>query len=100
MSELITKVKNGIENEEKCEQVLEGRVQNEFFNRLRKNRTTVKIYFVTGDSVIGHIITFDKYSILLRSKQSEELIFKHGIATVNVNKDEIETTPLENRSAN
>jgi len=51
-------------------------------NSARKERTPVMIYLVSGVKLTGRIRSFDKYSVVLESSNQEQLIFKHAISTV------------------
>lgn len=57
-------------------------IQDDFLNRLRRERTAVAIYLVNGVKLTGRIKGFDKYSLMLESDAHEQLLFKHAIATV------------------
>lgn len=61
-------------------------IQDGFLNSLRKDKTIVTIYLVSGVKLIGRIRSFDKYSVILDSSGQEQLIFKHAISTVVVNR--------------
>lgn len=57
-------------------------IQDGFLNSARKERTLVTIYLVSGVKLTGRIRSFDKYSVVLDSNSQEQLIFKHAISTV------------------
>ncbi len=57
-------------------------IQDGFLNSARKERTLVTIYLVSGVKLTGRIRSFDKYSVMLDSNSQEQLIFKHAISTV------------------
>jgi len=61
-------------------------IQDGFLNSLRKDKTLVTIYLVSGVKLIGRIRSFDKYSVILDSSGQEQLIFKHAISTVVLNR--------------
>ncbi len=61
-------------------------IQDGFLNSLRKDKSVVTIYLVSGVKLIGRIRSFDKYSVILDSSGQEQLIFKHAISTVVVNR--------------
>jgi len=52
-------------------------IQDTFLNTVRKDKSPITIYLVSGVKLTGKIRSFDKYSVLL-----EQLIFKHAISTV------------------
>ena len=51
-------------------------------NTVRRERSTVTIYLISGTKLTGRIRSFDKFSILLESNAQEQLIFKHAISTI------------------
>lgn len=59
-----------------------GAIQNEFFNRFRKERTLVTVFLANGKRLIGRIRAFDKFTILLETHHGDQMVFKHAISTV------------------
>jgi host factor-I protein len=59
-----------------------GGIQNEFFNRARKERALVTVFLANGKRLIGRIRAFDKFTILLETHHGDQMIFKHAISTV------------------
>ena len=57
-------------------------IQDSFLNAARKDRGMITIYLVSGVKLTGKIRSFDKYSLVLESNSTEQLIFKHAISTV------------------
>ncbi|HWZ12943.1 MAG TPA: RNA chaperone Hfq [Acidobacteriaceae bacterium] len=57
-------------------------IQDTFLNTVRKDKTLITIYLVSGVKLTGKIRSFDKYSVLLENSNQEQLIFKHAISTV------------------
>src|SRR3979411_798498 len=57
-------------------------VQDTFLNTVRKDKSPITIYLVSGVKLTGKIRSFDKYSVLLENSNQEQLIFKHAISTV------------------
>jgi host factor-I protein len=57
-------------------------IQDTFLNTIRKDKTPVTIYLVSGVKLTGRVRSFDKFSVLLESNGQEQLIFKHAISTV------------------
>jgi host factor-I protein len=56
-------------------------IQDQFLNRMRKERVPVVIELVTGEKIEGHIISFDNFSLILKN-DNERLIYKHAILSV------------------
>ena len=59
-------------------------IQNTFFNQARKDRSKVTIYLTSGIKLVGRIKSFDKFTIILESNSGEQMIFKHAISTVSI----------------
>jgi host factor-I protein len=57
-------------------------IQDTYLNTVRKDKTPITIYLVSGVKLTGKIRSFDKYSVLLENNSQEQLIFKHAISTV------------------
>lgn len=58
--------------------------QDSFLNKLRNDRTYLTIYLMSGVKLSGRIKSFDKYSVILEMDKQEQLIFKHAIHNVVV----------------
>lgn len=56
-------------------------LQNQFLNRLRKERVPVSLFLVNGIRLAGHIQSFDQYSIRLHGTPPQ-LVLKRVVATV------------------
>ena len=57
-------------------------LQNEFFNKGRREKSRVAVFLNSGKKLTGRIKSFDRFTILLETSQGEQMIFKHAIATV------------------
>ncbi|HEU5239730.1 MAG TPA: RNA chaperone Hfq [Pyrinomonadaceae bacterium] len=58
-------------------------IQDGFLNLARREKTTVTIYLVNGAKLLGRIKSFDKFSLLLETGATDQLIFKHAISTIS-----------------
>ncbi len=56
-------------------------IQDQFLNRMRKERVTVIIELITGERIEGQITSFDNFSLILKD-ENERLIYKHAISSV------------------
>jgi host factor-I protein len=74
-----------MDNADKQAQGIAG-IQDTFLNAARKDRLSVTIYLVSGVKLSGRIRSFDKYALVLESGNQEQLIYKHAISTVVVQK--------------
>jgi host factor-I protein len=66
-------------------------IQDTYLNTVRKDKTPITIYLVSGVKLTGKIRSFDKYSVLLENNSQEQLIFKHAISTVVSNRSVMHT---------
>ena len=57
-------------------------IQDSFLNNARKEKLTITIYLLSGVKLSGRIRSFDKYCLVLETSNQEQLIFKHAISTV------------------
>lgn len=57
-------------------------LQDEFFNRARREAQPVTIFLTNGKKLIGRIRAFDKFTVLVEVSRQEQMIFKHAISTV------------------
>src|ERR1041385_4013462 len=63
--------------------VVPQNIQDGFLNLARREKTTVTIYLVNGAKLLGRIKSFDKFSLLLETGSTDQLIFKHAISTIS-----------------
>ena len=59
-----------------------GGIQNEYFNRARKERALLSVSMTDGSRLVGRLRAFDKFTILLDTSHGDQMVFKHAIATV------------------
>ena len=64
-------------------------IQDTYLNTVRKDKTPITIYLVSGVKLTGKIRSFDKYSVLLENNSQEQVIFKHAISTVVSNRGSV-----------
>jgi host factor-I protein len=78
-------------------------IQDSFLNTARKDKTLITLYLLSGVKLTGRIRSFDKYSVVLETNNQEQLIFKHAISTVVMQKGHMverpESRPAEARPA-
>jgi host factor-I protein len=61
-------------------------IQDSFFNQIRKERSLATIYLVNGIKLTGKIRNFDKFIVILVSRNQEQMVFKHAISTISSSK--------------
>ena len=56
-------------------------IQDQFLNRMRRERVAVIIDLITGEKIEGLITSFDNFSLIVKN-ENERLIYKHAILSV------------------
>lgn len=57
-------------------------IQDQFLNRVRKEKRQVIIELSTGDKIQGVIFSFDNFCILIRG-EGDQLVYKHAISSIS-----------------
>jgi len=57
-------------------------VQDQFLNRIRRDRTHVAIELTTGRKVEGVVVSFDNFCLVVRG-ETDQLIYKHAISLIS-----------------
>jgi host factor-I protein len=57
-------------------------IQDQFLNRVRRDRKQVAIEMTTGRKIEGVILSFDNFCIILRG-EADQLIYKHAICSIS-----------------
>jgi host factor-I protein len=57
-------------------------VQDQFLNRIRRDRKRVIVELTTGRKTEGVILGFDNFCIVLRG-EADQLIYKHAICSIS-----------------
>lgn len=57
-------------------------IQDQFLNRVRRDRKQVVIEMTTGRKIEGVILSFDNFCIILRG-EADQLIYKHAISSIS-----------------
>ncbi len=58
-------------------------VQDQFLNRIRKDRIPVTIDLLNGQKKEGILYSFDNFCLILRG-ENDQLIYKHAISSISV----------------
>ena len=79
-------------------------IQNDFFNQVRKSHGRVTIFLANGKRLVGRIKAFDRFTVLLDAGGgTQEMIFKHAIATISTissasRPGQLEAPPADSRA--
>ena len=57
-------------------------IQDQFLNRVRRDRKQVVIELTTGRKIEGVILSFDNFCIILRA-EADQLVYKHAICSIS-----------------
>ena len=57
-------------------------VQDQFLNKVRKERVRVIIQLTTGKELEGYITSFDNFSLILKGT-TDQLIYKHAVSLIS-----------------
>ncbi len=74
-------------------------IQDSFLNTARKEKLIITIYLLSGVKLSGRIRSFDKYCLVLETSNQEQLIFKHAISTVIIQRSALREAHPEARHA-
>ena len=56
--------------------------QDQILSHVYENQIEVVVYFVNGYQLKGKISAYDNFTIILRSDQRDQMIYKHAISTI------------------
>jgi len=57
-------------------------IQDQFLNRIRRDRTRVTVELMSGEKVEGTLVSFDNFSLILRG-EGDQLIYKHAVSSIS-----------------
>lgn len=57
-------------------------LQDVFLNQVRKDKTVITVFLVSGFQIKGLVTGFDSYTVVLDCEGKQELIYKHAISTI------------------
>ncbi len=58
-------------------------IQDQFLNRIRRDRIRVTVELMSGQKMEGIVTSFDNFSLILRN-DADQLIYKHAISTISL----------------
>ncbi len=57
-------------------------IQDQFLNRVRRDRSHVIVELTTGRKIEGVILGFDNFCLILRG-EADQLVYKHAICSIS-----------------
>jgi RNA chaperone Hfq len=72
---------------------------------VRKDRALITIFLVSGKKFVGQVLGFDRYTIHIRGRDYDQIVFKHAITNISVprhimqklqgmTEDELDSAPM------
>ena len=61
-------------------------IQDVFLNFARRERLTVTIQLMSGESLEGRIKNFDRFAVIVEVAGADHMLFKHAIASIRAPK--------------
>ncbi len=61
-------------------------IQDVFLNFARRERLTVTIQLMSGDTIEGRIKNFDRFAVIVEVSGADHMLFKHAIASIRAPK--------------
>ena len=61
-------------------------IQDSYLGRACRERAWLTVYLNGGKKLTGRIRSFDRYTLILEDRGSEQMIFKHAIATISTSR--------------
>lgn len=57
-------------------------VQDQFLNKVRREKILVTVQLTTGKELEGYITSFDNFCLILKSS-TDQLVYKHSISCIS-----------------
>ena len=57
-------------------------IQDVFLNYARRERLTVSIQLMNGETLEGRIKNFDRFAVIVELSGADHMLFKHAIASI------------------
>jgi host factor-I protein len=57
-------------------------LQDSFLNNVRKERITITIFLNNGYKLIGTVVGFDNYVLIIETEKGQQLVYKHAITSI------------------
>jgi len=57
-------------------------IQDVFLNAVRKDKIPITVYTTNGVKIMGNVISFDTFTIMLNTNLGQQLLFKHAVSTI------------------
>jgi len=68
--------------ESRASSTVQPNIQDAFLNNARRDRVPVIIHLMDGRAFEARIKNFDKFAVIVEVDGTDQLVFKHAIATI------------------
>lgn len=56
-------------------------IQNNFLHYVKDNNISVTVFLLNGVKLVGIVVGFDDYAIMLKRDEHIQMVYKHAIST-------------------
>jgi host factor-I protein len=57
-------------------------IQDQFLNQVRKARIEIEAVFGSGETIRGHVRSFDSFCIIIEDSEEIRLVYKHALTII------------------
>ena len=61
---------------------MKGNLQDEFLAYLKQEKIQITIFLISGYQIRGLVQGYDNYTVIVKSGDTQQLIYKHAISTM------------------
>jgi len=61
-------------------------IQDSFLNQARKDKVELTVRLLDGSEIVGRILAFDSFTLIVQSGEGETVVYKHAIASLQSEK--------------
>lgn len=69
-------------------------IQNQLLNLVRKEHSLISVFLISGKKFVGYVIGFDRYTVHLRCRDFDQIVFKHAITNISVPRAVMQRLPM------
>jgi len=69
-------------------------IQNQLLNLVRREHSLITVFLVSGKKFVGYVIGFDRYTVHLRCRDFDQIVFKHAITNISVPRAVMQRLPM------
>ena len=69
-------------------------IQNQLLNLVRREHSLITVFLVSGKKFVGYVIGCDRYTVHLRCRDFDQIVFKHAITNISVPRAIMQRLPI------